>query len=237
MIANVIVSDVHLGSPNCQAGRLRDLLERILSRSIETSRLILNGDVFDSIDFRRLDKDHWKILSLIRRIAEVIEVVWIAGNHDGPAEVISHMLGVTVWREYVFVSGGKKFLCLHGDVFDSFIQNRPMLTWVADQVYRMLISIDRTHDLARWAKSGSKTFLRNVALVRDGAIARARELGCEAVVCGHTHVACENAQGWENGHGFSPIRFHNSGCWTELPCHYLTVDQGEVRLHAACDPE
>ncbi len=29
-----------------------------------------------------------------------------------------------------------------------------------------------------------------------------------------------------------PVAYFNSGCWTELPCHYLTVSCGAIRLHA-----
>ena len=56
-------------------------------------RLILNGDVFDSIDFRRLKKSHWKVLSLLRKLSDELEIIWLCGNHDGSAEVVSHLLG------------------------------------------------------------------------------------------------------------------------------------------------
>jgi hypothetical protein len=32
-------------------------------------------------------------------------------------------------------------------------------------------------------------------------------------------------------HVEQPIPYYNSGCWTELPCTYLTVADGIVRLH------
>jgi hypothetical protein len=35
----------------------------------------------------------------------------------------------------------------------------------------------------------------------------------------------------ENEH----VSYYNSGCWTELPCHYLTVRDGVVQLHAYAD--
>ena len=59
--------------------------------------------MFDSIDFRRLSKNHWKVLSLIRKLSDQIDIIWLYGNHDGSAEIISHLLGVTVkkitfWR-------------------------------------------------------------------------------------------------------------------------------------------
>ena len=65
MFDAIIISDVHLGSENCQARQLTHFLESIHSETVLTRRLILNGDVFDSIDFRRLKKNHWKVLSIL----------------------------------------------------------------------------------------------------------------------------------------------------------------------------
>ena len=110
MFDAVIVSDTHLGSENCQARELTRFLDRILDGEMRTQRLILNGDVFDSIDFRRLKKHHWKVLSLLRKLSDRVEISWINGNHDGPAEIFSHLLGVEVRDEMILKSGGRKIL-------------------------------------------------------------------------------------------------------------------------------
>jgi UDP-2,3-diacylglucosamine pyrophosphatase LpxH len=225
----VIISDLHLGSHNCQAAHLCGLLESIREQEIRTQRLILNGDVFDSYDFRRLNKSHWRVLSLIRKLSDQIEIVWVCGNHDGSAEVISHLLGVAVEDEYVLASGDDKILILHGHVFDQFLDSHPVLTWVGDQIYYFLQWIDRTHYFAKMAKRGSKTFLRCAQLIEDGAIAYAGKKKCRAVCCGHTHLAVSKEAG--------PVGYFNSGCWTELPCSYLTVAGGIVQLsHFEPDP-
>jgi UDP-2,3-diacylglucosamine pyrophosphatase LpxH len=223
MLDAVILSDIHLGSANCQAKRVRELLERIASGELVTTRLILNGDVFDSIDFRRLTRNHWKVLSLLRKLSDQIEIVWLAGNHDGSAEIVSHLLGVTVQEEYELPSGTQKFLILHGHVFDDFIESYPWLTWMADLIYRLLQRIDRTHSFAKMAKQGSKTFLRCANKIAAGATDLARRRGCTAAICGHTHAAVALTE--------QPIAYFNSGCWTELPCTYLTIRQGTVELH------
>ncbi|MFQ3650816.1 MAG: UDP-2,3-diacylglucosamine diphosphatase [Gemmataceae bacterium] len=219
----VILSDLHLGSSVCQARRLGEFLQRLESGELLTQRLLLNGDVFDSIDFRRLAKSHWMVLSHLRKLAESIEVIWIAGNHDGSAEIISHLLGVSVRDEIILESGTKRFLVLHGHVFDSFIQSYPLLTALADRVYRFLQWLDRTHHFAKMAKRGSKTFLRNTRKIAEGAIDLARKRGCTAAICGHTHHAVLQNEG--------TVAYYNSGCWTELPCTYLTLRDGEVLLH------
>jgi UDP-2,3-diacylglucosamine pyrophosphatase LpxH len=220
----IILSDIHLGSSNCQAKSLSRFLEKVAGEEIATARLILNGDVFDSIDFRRLSKSHWKVLSLIRKLSNRIDITWISGNHDGSAELISQLLGVTVKDEFVLASGGREILFLHGHLFDDFIDAHPILTWLGDCIYLLLQWIDRTHSFAKLAKKGSKTFLRCVRKVEEGAIEHARKKGCGAVCCGHTHHAAARHD--------RPVAYYNSGCWTELPCTYLTLRDGQVELHS-----
>jgi UDP-2,3-diacylglucosamine pyrophosphatase LpxH len=219
----VILSDLHLGSSNCQARGLRRLLEDVQEQRVVTGKLILNGDVFDSFDFRRLNKNHWKVLSLLRKLSDKIEIIWISGNHDGSAEVVSHLLGVTVVDEYVLSSGGRKILILHGHQFDDFIDAHPFLTWVGDLIYFFLQKIDRTHYFAKLAKKGSKTFLRCAKKIEEGSREHAIRKSCQAVCCGHTHHAT-----FDQSH---TVHYFNSGCWTELPCTFLTITDGSIEMH------
>jgi UDP-2,3-diacylglucosamine pyrophosphatase LpxH len=223
MLDALILSDIHLGCDNCQAKRVVRLLEQIAARELRTARLILNGDVFDSFDFRRLGKTHWKVLSLLRKLSDQIEIIWLCGNHDGSAEIVSHLLGVTVMDDYILESGAERLLILHGHVFDDFLDSHPLLTWLGDCVYFFLQRLDRTHYFAKLAKHGSKTFLRCAKQVEDRAVELAKRKHCTAVCCGHTHAAAARDQ--------QPVAYYNSGCWTELPCTYLTVAQGSIRLH------
>src|SRR5262245_5540032 len=222
MLDALIISDLHLGSHNCQARALTHFLHDLHRGRTDARRLVLNGDVFDSIDFRRLKKHHWKVLSLLRKLSDMVEIVWVTGNHDGPAEVVSHLLGVEVRDELVLESGGRRILLLHGHRFDQFIEDHPVLTAIGDLTYRALQKIDSSHAVARAVKRKSKTFLRCVAKIETESVEYARSLGCDAVCCGHTHVPVANETG--------PIAYFNSGCWTEKPCHYLAVTDGRVEL-------
>ncbi|MEZ6143179.1 MAG: metallophosphoesterase family protein [Zavarzinella sp.] len=225
----LILSDLHLGSDNCQAKELIRLLEQVRNGEILTSSIILNGDVFDSIDFRRLKKNHWKVLSLIRKMSDWIDITWISGNHDGSAEMCSHLLGVDVCDQKIIQSGDQRILFHHGHRFDEFIDRHPFLTAFADAVYRFLQKIDSSHHIARTAKKRSKIFLRCTEKIQNKSIELAEKLNCQAVCCGHTHhpVCVETG----------PVRYYNSGCWTEKPCHYLTVKDGHVRLHSFAHEE
>ena len=76
----VIISDLHLGSEVSRAkAALRMLKENTFSR------LILLGDIFCDLNFRRLKKEHWRFLSYIRKLSNPkrnVEVIWVEGNHD-----------------------------------------------------------------------------------------------------------------------------------------------------------
>jgi len=214
----IVISDVHLGADVSCAKQLTYFLRDIHEGKIATDELVLNGDVFDSWDFRRLKKNHWKCLSALRRLSKRISVTWVVGNHDGPADIVSHLIGVHVVDHHVIDSGRRRVLVLHGHQFDRFLVKHPIITHLADMVYRLLQKIDPSFRLARAAKNSSKTYLRCMERIAEGAIERMRETQCDAVCCAHTH----NAEA-------SPPYF-NSGSWAELPCTYLLIKDGTVQL-------
>lgn len=227
MLDAIIISDLHLGAENCEADQIVRFLDQIIDEELKTTRLILNGDVFDSSHLGRLGKMHWKVLSQLRKIAKRLEVVWICGNHDPFVEFLSILIGTEIGDEFIFESENHRILVLHGHQFDSFLDRHPVLTALGDTVYNILQRFDRSHRLARLAKQRSKTFLRCAQKVEEGAIKYAKNQKCHAVICGHTHHAESKAN--------DTIHYHNSGCWTEKPCTYLTVKDSEVKIRSFKD--
>jgi len=213
----IIISDIHIGADNCQAKSLVEFLEKIQNKEIGTKKLILNGDVFENFD-ARLHKRHWKILSTIRKISDLLEVIWIRGNHDGPADHIAHLIGAFYVDEYIFESGGKRVLCFHGDIYDNFLSDHPILTRISDFFYWLLQKIDKSFYLAKFAKHNSKTFLRCTERIKKLARKHKEKLNCDLVCCGHTHLAEVDRD------------YYNSGTWTESEPTYLVVDKGEIKL-------
>src|SRR5580693_5369540 len=97
----IVISDLHLGSDVCQA----KLLEEFLNWAVEhCKQLVINGDVFDDLNFKRLTKRHFACLKIIRRNSDRddFHLVWVRGNHDGPIDIISHIVGVEILDEYVY---------------------------------------------------------------------------------------------------------------------------------------
>lgn len=217
----VIISDLHLGS---KVTRTRALLQ--LLQTVRFKRLIINGDVFDSINMKRLNRHHWKILSLLRKLTDKendTEVIWIRGNHDGYSDLISQLLGVQVLDEYLFEWNGKRVLVFHGDIFDKFITKYPLITDIADFLYRTIIYLDpASKRLGRWIKRNSKTFIRNTEKVRKGAVQYAKHHRAEIVVCGHTHYVESSEQ--------DGVKYLNPGSWTDSPTHFVGITADQIQI-------
>ena len=60
----LILSDLHLGSSVSHPKKALDLLQ-----SYSFRKLILLGDVFESLDFRDLNEDCWNLLNRIGKIS------------------------------------------------------------------------------------------------------------------------------------------------------------------------
>lgn len=217
----LIISDLHLGARNCRDKPLRRFLSAVAAGDMKTERLVLGGDVYESPGIGRLNAGQWEVLSLLRKISKRVPVIWVRGNHDPCEDFFAHCMGVDVHEQLVFESGPERVLVMHGDQFDDFLHRRPVVTALADKVYGVLQAVDKSHGLARAAKRSSKAFLRCVDKVRDGAVARAGELGCSVVVCGHTHFS-QMVRG--------DITYVNSGCFTENPCTYVRLKGGQPTL-------
>ncbi|MDX2038663.1 MAG: UDP-2,3-diacylglucosamine diphosphatase [Isosphaeraceae bacterium] len=217
----IVISDLHLGSLVCQARLLEEFLCWAADR---TSMLVINGDIFDDLNFKRLTKRHFACLKVIRRNSDRddLRVIWIRGNHDGPAEIVSHIVGVEILDEFIFENDGLRLLILHGDQFDHFITRYKWLTAVACGMFYYIQKLF-PHGTARWIRRWSKKFQRNSELVKRSAVEYARSKGCGFVTCGHTHLPIRAEM--------DGVVYVNSGTWTEHPpCPYVTVSGREVRL-------
>lgn len=220
MYEAVVVSDIHIGSNACQTDLIVQFLENIKSGQIETERLIIVGDLFDSFDCR-LNKSHWKILGLLRKLSNDMGIYWIKGNHDSYADasVMANILGVNFLTDYyILESSGKKTLFVHGDIFDDFISKHPIITAISDWIYWLLLKIDKTHAIAQFAKRNSKSYLHCSDKVEKGALALKEKFECDYVCSGHTHFAVSNEP------------YFNCGSWCEIPVSYLTIKDGKIDL-------
>ena len=77
----IFISDIHLGTPGCQALALMDFL-----RTHPSDTLYLVGDIIDGWQLRR--RWYWPqahndvVQKLLRRVRKGCRVIYVPGNHD-----------------------------------------------------------------------------------------------------------------------------------------------------------
>jgi UDP-2,3-diacylglucosamine pyrophosphatase LpxH len=225
----VILSDLHLGSETSKAQEALETLKCMRFR-----RLILLGDIFCDLNFRRLTKEHWAFLSYIRKLSNPkrnIEVVWVEGNHDfGLVEVMSHLVGIRAYKEYVWEFGGEKHLAIHGHQFDSFVlKDRFRLSsFFGGPLFLLIQKLDsKKKRFARFLDRLNTRWLRLESKVADGAVAHAVARGAQRVFCGHTH---EPASAYKRG-----VHYYNTGCWTTERPSYISICEREIKIHEVID--
>jgi len=217
----MIISDLHLGSEVCQAKLLEEFLEWAV---LNTRELVINGDIFDDLNFKRLTKRHFACLRIIRRHSDRddFKVVWVRGNHDGPADIVSHIVGVEILDEYVYRNNQVELLILHGDQFDTFVTEYVLLTEVACSLFYYMQKW-MPHAASRWIRRISKRSQRNGPRVEQSALEYARSRGYHYVTCGHTHLP-----GTATRDGTTYL---NTGTWTERePCPFVSVRGDAITL-------
>ena len=219
----LIISDLHLGSLVSKAEDARRMLESKTFR-----RLILLGDIFCDLNFRRLKSEHWELLSYIRKLSNPkrkVEVVWVEGNHDrGLSEVMSHLVGIKVYQEYRWTYAGTRYLAIHGHQYDSFLVRNAALSAAGEWVYLQFQKLDSKSKLiSRFLDRQNTRWGRLSHKVASGALAYAKLRGAGVVFCGHTHLSMQAER--------KGIRYFNSGCWSTEDPTYITVDELGVRIH------
>lgn len=199
----VWISDIHLGTPGCQAEALLDFL-----RSIECDTLYLVGDIIDAWQLRR--KWFWPqahndvIQKILRKARKGTRVIYIPGNHDEFArKYVSHLFGgVEVVQEAIHVTAaGQRLWILHGDIFDGVIQCARWLAYLGDSAYEFLLRLNGRLNswrarfglpywsLSRYLKLKVKRAVSFVGDFENAVVREARKRQVQGVVCGHIHHA------------------------------------------------
>lgn len=223
----LILSDVHLGADTSRACEATRVLKGNRFR-----RLILLGDIFADLNFRRLTKEHWKFLGYIRKLSNPkrdLEVVWVEGNHDqGLSNIMSHLVGVRVYQEYAWQYAGKRHLAIHGHQFDRLLANNLRLNYLGTLLYLQLQRLDlKGKPVARFIDRINTRWLRMSHKVASGALFHARLHKADRIFCGHTHHAMHQEK--------DGVHYYNAGGWVDEKPTYVTVDSVGVRIHEYCE--
>ena len=230
------ISDLHLGTPGCQAQALLDFLRRT-----ECKTLFLVGDIIDGWQLRR--QWYWPqahndvIQKLLRKARKGTRVIFIPGNHDEFArKYVQHNFGgIEVADEWIHeTADGRKLWVMHGDLFDGVIQCAKWLAHLGDTMYEFTLKLNRHLNSLRarmglpyWSLSKylKHKVKRAVSYVSDFEVAVAREArkrGLQGVVCGHIHHA--------ELREIDGVLYANDGDWVESLTALIEHADGRLEI-------
>lgn len=230
------ISDIHLGYRDCKADYLLDFLTHI-----HCDTLYLVGDIIDLWSLKRRfcwPQKHYQImLKFYELAARGVRVIYVPGNHDEP---IRHFCGqqfgaIEIQREHEYTSAdGKRFLIMHGDAMDTYINHGWLARMCGDLGYDLLLFINRWSNrfrqwmgrpyfsLASLIKNNIKGAQAAINTYQQECLAEAKRRGYHGVICGHIHSPALFEQ--------DGLRYCNTGDWIEN-CSALIEDyHGAMRI-------
>ena len=238
-VRSVFLSDIHLGTRACQADRLVDFL-----REHPADQTFLIGDI---VDFWAMSRSiYWTpaqntvVQKLLRRARHGERVVFIPGNHD---EALRNYCGIVfgdiqVVDELVHeTADGRRFLLIHGDIFDQVTRHHRWVAVLGDKAYDLLVQMNHWlswvrrklglsgyWSLAGFAKRKVKTALNFIFDFEESAVHHARERGLDGVICGHIH--------WATIREIEGLSYINCGDWVDSCTAIVEHFDGRLELVA-----
>ncbi len=220
-VRTLFLSDVHLGTRGCQAERLLDFL-----RWHRADTIYLVGDIVDGWQLKAAwywPQAHNDVVQkLLRAGRKGSRIVYIPGNHDEFLRSYygTHFGGIEVVETDIHVTAdGRRFLVIHGDLFDVVIRHARWLALLGNTAYDFAIWLN-THfnrarralgfsywSLSQWVKLKVKNAVNFIGDFEKTLANEARRHGTDGVICGHIHHAVIRREG--------ALTYVNCGDWVE----------------------
>lgn len=230
------ISDIHLGYRDCKADYLLAFLNQI-----KCDTLYLVGDVIDLWAMKRRfcwPAQHYEVMLKLYELANRgVRVIYVPGNHDEPIRRFAgqHFGPIEVALEHEYTcADGKRWLIMHGDAMDAYINLSWVTRFCGDMAYHLLLFINRWANrfrklvgrpyfsLAGLIKSNIKGARSAIETYQREAMDEARRRGFDGVICGHIHCpALFEADG---------ISYANTGDWIESCSALLEDHNGKMHL-------
>ncbi len=239
---SVFISDLHLGTPGCQADAVLSFL-----KAYPSDYLYLVGDIVDGWQLRK--RWYWPqahndvVQKLLRRARKGCRVIYVPGNHD---EFARHFAGnrfggVEVMEEAVHVTaGGRKLWVIHGDRFDAVVQCAKWLADLGDNLYEFTLRLNRHVNrmrarfglpywsLSAYLKHRVKKALNYVTDFEQAVAQEAARRGHGGVVCGHIHRA--------EMRDIGGVLYCNDGDWVESRTALVEHFDGSLEIVHLASP-
>jgi UDP-2,3-diacylglucosamine pyrophosphatase LpxH len=231
------ISDLHLGSTQCQADVLLDFLKHN-----DSEKLYLVGDI---IDFWSLSKkmywprDHNTVIQkVLRKARHGTQIIYIPGNHDeNVRDYDNYVFGdITVKKSDVHTTAsGQRFLVVHGDEYDTIARCHRWLAKLGSEGYDILIEINRllkivrrwmgiqSHfSLAAFVKFKVKNVVQFISDYEESIVNTLKDEGLDGVICGHIHHA--------EIKGIGGFLYVNTGDFVESCTAIVEYNNGKLEL-------
>ena len=194
----LFLSDIHLGTRGCQAEKLLDFL-----REYDADLIYLVGDIVDGWQLK--SGWYWPqahndvVQKLLRKARKGARIVYVPGNHD---EVLrdfygTHFGGIEVVKDTIhYAADGRRYLVIHGDLFDIVIRHARWLALLGNKAYDLAITLNTYFNavrrllglpywsLSQWIKLKVKNAVNFIGEYERTLMAEARRHQVEGVICG-----------------------------------------------------
>lgn len=230
------ISDVHLGTKDCQAAQLNDFL-----KNHRAEKIYLVGDIIDGWKMQSgiyWNKDFTRVIRRLLTLSKKgVKIDYITGNHDEFLRRFANNRfdNIHLYNRVTHTTADRrKLLVIHGDQFDSVARCHQWLKCLGDKGNDLLMFLNRGFNSWRakyghgyWSLAGylkhhiprARRYIRDY---EEGVAYAAEKQGFDGVICGHIHHAAHKKIG--------DIEYYNTGDWVES-CTALAEDEhGKIHL-------
>lgn len=235
-VRTLFLSDLHLGTRDCQAELLLDFLRRV-----DADVIYLVGDIVDGWKLKSgwyWPQSHNDVVQkLLRKVRKGARLIYVPGNHD---EFLRDYVGgafggIEICERAIHeTADGRRLLVMHGDEFDLVVKHARWLAFLGDGAYSTALFLNTYLNIVRrrmgltywslsaWAKGKVKNAVSFISRFEEFLVAEARQHGADGVVCGHIHHATiREIQG---------ISYINTGDWVESCTAIIEDYEGRLEL-------
>ena len=192
----------------------------------DAETIYLVGDIVDGWALR--SSWYWPqphndvVQKLLRKARKGARIIYVPGNHDEflRAYYGTHFGGIEVVENAIHDGAdGRRYLVIHGDIFDLVVQHARWLALLGDKAYDFAHRGNRIFNafrrrfglpywsLSKWAKLKVKNAVNFIGEFEQTLAAEARRHGVDGVICGHIHHAAIRDE--------LRRRYINCGDWVE----------------------
>lgn len=221
---SIFISDIHLGTRDCKADLLCDFLKHNSANTI-----YLVGDIIDGWKIQQ-NKWKWKkshtnvIRHILNHSKKGSKIIYVTGNHDEflrpllPYQFSLGKIDIVNRMEHIGVNG-KRYLVIHGDLFDGITKLAPWMGFLGDKAYDILLYLNTKYNwirhkfgfgywsFSKYLKHKVKGAVDFIFDYEKNLVDYCRRKFYDGVICGHIHHAeIKEIEG---------IIYMNDGDWVE----------------------